>query len=1184
MKLSTRLTFAMVALVLLAVTTIGVVTYLSVAKVALPRTLDRLEVHTRLLALELRFSQRDAQAFVRGAAASGSLAAIVSARAAGGVNSAESMNEMVLRERIAQRYLADVRSRPDYFEISFIGVEDGGRELVRVERTALDLEPRIVPDAGLIRQSGQDYFQQTIGLPAGEVYVSPIVLDRSNPDTKMPRIPLLRVVTPVRAPDGRPFGIVVVTIDMRAALARVRSSALAGTRVFVVDAQGDYLAHPDSAKALDFALDKPARIQDEIPEFTQVLLAGVGGPRVMQDRTGSRVGAGWSTIQIAGGPRITVIETMPYRLLMAAATSVRDVGLFAGSVAVLVAILLAVLLARSLTKPLVRVTDAVMAFGRDETIPVPTDANGEIGVLARAFASMAAHVRDNTAALRKEIGERQVAEEKFRLAVEGAPSGQIMIGGDGAIVLVNAEVERLFGYGREELIGHPVEMLLPSELGAGHREHRVQFASQPKARRMGTGGDLFGVRKDGTRFQVEIGLTPINTSNGQFVLGQIVDISERKRAEAELRQYAEREQLFIAAVESSDDAIVTKTLDGRITGWNAGAARLFGYDASEAIGQSIDIIVPVELRADVRVILDRIARGEKIEHRETVRTSKDGQRIDVSLSISPVKSVSGMIIGAAKVARDITGKNKARQELLESEEMGRGIIAYALDAFVQMDEHSRILEWNPQAEATFGWTRQEALGKLAKDLMLSTIEDPHFPDLIARLVRGDDSTIAGERYETEGVRKDGQSIKVEVSMTAFRRRSGCVLNAFVRDLTERNAAEDKLRQAQKMEAVGQLTGGIAHDFNNMLTVITGTIDILADGVADKPRLAAIAKLISEAVDRGAELTSHLLMFARKQPLQPKDTDINALMADTEKLLRSALGAQIEIKQRLEPHAWRALIDPTQLTTAILNLSVNARDAMPEGGKLTLETDNVVLDEGYVGSNGDVQAGDYVMIAVSDTGTGIPDDILERVFEPFFSTKEVGKGTGLGLSMVYGFVKQSGGHVKVYSEVGHGTTIKLYLPRGTASENLPLVPEHTGRIEGGKEIILIVEDDKMVLGYVTTQIKDLGYTPLSAANAAEALALIDDGVHFDLLFTDVMMPGLMNGRQLAEEAAKRRSPLRVLFTSGYTENAMIHHGRLESGVLLLTKPYRRSELARMIRLALEAAPPSWRRPGLPDVAA
>ena len=362
---------------------------------------------------------------------------------------------------------------------------------------------------------------------------------------------------------------------------------------------------------------------------------------------------------------------------------------------------------------------------------------------------------------------------------------------------------------------------------------------------------------------------------------------------------------------------------------------------------------------------------------------------------------------------------------------------------------------------------------------------------------------------------------------------------------------------------------MAHDFNNMLTVITGTIDILADAVADKPELVAITSLISDAAERGAELTGQLLAFARRQPLQPRETDINGLMVEAVKLLRPTLGAHIAIETVLRPGVWSALVDPSQLSSALLNLAINARDAMPNGGELLLETNNVVLDDSYAKSNADIQAGNYVVIAVSDTGTGIPKAIRDRIFEPFFTTKETGKGTGLGLSMVYGFVKQSGGHIKVYSEEGQGTTFRIYLPQVSVQADAVADRSAADPIKGGTETILVVEDDPLVRNYVIAQLHSLGYTTLQAANAAEALAIADSGAAFDLLFTDMIMPGKMNGKQLADEMAKRRSALKVLFTSGYTEDAVIHHGRLDPGVLLLAKPYRKAELACLLRTAIDA---------------
>jgi len=382
--------------------------------------------------------------------------------------------------------------------------------------------------------------------------------------------------------------------------------------------------------------------------------------------------------------------------------------------------------------------------------------------------------------------------------------------------------------------------------------------------------------------------------------------------------------------------------------------------------------------------------------------------------------------------------------------------------------------------------------------------------------------------------------------------------------------QQQLAQSQKMEAVGQLTGGIAHDFNNLLTVITGAAEILSDDVTDQPELATTLAMIDEAAQRGAELTQRLLAFARKQPLQPRATDTNKLVSTAIKLLRPTLGENIEIESMFEEHAWPALVDPGQLTTAIVNLAVNARDAMPNGGKLTLETGNVRLDEAYAAANREVLPGAYVMIAVSDNGTGIPAAIIDKVFDPFFTTKEVGKGTGLGLSMVYGLVKQSGGHIKIYCEDGLGTCIKLYLP-SAAGRDVEFVGTTTAvPIQRGTETILVVEDDPLVRSYAIAQRRALGYRTIPAGNADEALAFIDQGTRCDLLFTDVIMPGSRNGRELAGELMRRRPELKVVYTSGYSQSAIVHHGRLDPGVLLLTKPYRRSELAQIVRAALNEA--------------
>ncbi|MEH2528964.1 MULTISPECIES: PAS domain S-box protein [unclassified Bradyrhizobium] len=636
--------------------------------------------------------------------------------------------------------------------------------------------------------------------------------------------------------------------------------------------------------------------------------------------------------------------------------------------------------------------------------------------------------------------------------------------------------------------------------------------------------------------------------------------SLRLQAASERDLRTERDSLFSAVVESSNDAIITKLLDGTITSWNGAAERLFGFTAAEALGKSINIIVPPERHDEVRNIVERIGRGEPIAHYETSRMRKDGSTVDVSLSISPIRTASGKIVGVSKAAHDITESKRTQQALSQEIEERRRIFDSSNDLIFVTDSAGNFIQVSPSVTAILGYQPSDMVGR-------SAIEFIHPDDLehTRREMRAGRRGQSKRNFETRYVNKEGKA----VALNWTGNWSEPVRRHFFigRDLTEKQAAEAQLRHAQKMDAVGQLTGGVAHDFNNILTVITGTIGILEEAVADQPQLAAIAKLIDEAAERGANLTRHLLAFARKQPLQPVEVDVNALVLEAAKLLHPTLGEHIEITPLLAEDAWTALADPNQLATAVLNLAINARDAMPNGGKLALETGNVYLDENYAGMHSEVTPGHYVMIAVSDTGTGIPAALLERVFEPFFTTKEVGRGTGLGLSMVFGFVKQSGGHIKIYSEEGHGTSVKIYLPRATGLQQTAAEAKVSANIEGGSETILVVEDDSLVRRYVMTQIESLGYTTIEAANASDALRIIDDVATIDLLFTDVIMPGTMNGRQLVDEALKRRPGLKTLFTSGYTENAIVHHGRLDSGVLLLAKPYRKSELARMIRLAL-----------------
>jgi PAS domain S-box-containing protein len=386
---------------------------------------------------------------------------------------------------------------------------------------------------------------------------------------------------------------------------------------------------------------------------------------------------------------------------------------------------------------------------------------------------------------------------------------------------------------------------------------------------------------------------------------------------------------------------------------------------------------------------------------------------------------------------------------------------------------------------------------------------------------------------------------------------------------ERLKAEGALRQAQKMEAVGQLTGGIAHDFNNMLAVVLSGLSLLerrlAAGDRDVGRYITAAR---EGANRAAALTQRLLAFSRQQALSPEPINPNRMVSEMSELLRRTLGESIQLETVLAGGLWRAKADANQLENAVINLAVNARDAMPDGGRLTIETANCHLDETYAAEHA-ISPGQYVMVAVTDTGTGMPPEVMAKAFDPFFTTKDVGKGTGLGLSQVFGFVKQSGGHVKIYSELGHGTTIKLYLPRLYGPAETPSPKQETAVVLGSKtEVVLVVEDDSQVLELSVQMLRDLGYGVVEARRGDEALRLLDAHPEVSLLFTDVVMPD-MNGRELVEEARRKRPDLKVLFTTGYTRNAIVHNGVLDPGVVLLQKPASFEQLATKIRAVLDS---------------
>ena len=1167
MKLTTRLAVAMIALVALTVSAVGWLNYRSLEQALLPRVLDRIETHAQLVASDLQSYVRGARADVATFPSHAAAHGMVLAHFNGGIDPVDRISESAWRQRLTTRLVADLGAKPAYSQFRLIGIEDGGREIIRVDRMGPGGTIRVVPDAELQRKGDRDYFKDTIRLAADQIYVSPVDLNQENGTIEAPHVPTLRIAAPILAAGGEPFGIVIINVDMGPAFDRVRSSMRQGGEIYVVNAQGDYLVHPDPGREFGEQLGHPPPWQSDFPALAPAARSPQGVAQIVPDRTGEPDGIAIAPALLAGTEWVGVIERVPNAGIMAPAAAIRNTSLLVGLIAVLCAAALAVMVARSLTLPIVRLTEAVEAAGRDDATAIPVEAGGETGVLARAFARVIGEANAKADALEREIGEhrRTIAnrdhhaerERLFSAAVESSNDAIVTKSLDGTITGWNPAAERLFGYTAAEAVGRTIDLIIPPERLA--EMHDI-------LRRVGRGDriehyETVRLRKDGRKVEVLLGISPITTVSGAIVGASKTarDITESKKIQRALsQQIEERRRIF----ESSQDLILVTDPQGILVQVSPSCEAILGYLPDELIGRSAVDFIHGEDLDNTREQMRSARRENKSLNFDARYVHKDGRIVTLSWMGTWSEPVRRHFF----IGRDMTESRRAQEALLESEQQARGIIDTALDAFVQIDHDGRIRNWNSQAEAIFGWPRDQALGKNLIELVVAGDDRDELSAALGRFLRSGQGQILGRRREIMARRRDGGEFRAELSVTALKSRGGFLFNGFFRDLTDKIAAEDRIRQSEKMEAVGQLTGGIAHDFNNILTVITGTIEILAEAVQQEPQLAAITGMIDEAASRGAELTQHLLAFARKQPLQPRVTDINILVIDTAKLLRPTLGEQIEIESVFADETCFASVDPNQLTTAILNLALNARDAMQGGGKLIIETGSAYLDETYASRHGDVRPGHYALIAVSDTGSGIPASILDKVFEPFFTLKEPGKGTGLGLSMVYGFVKQSSGHIKIYSEVGHGTTIKMYLPPGTAavpaSEAAP-----DPKLQGGHETILVVEDDRLVREYVLTQLHSLGYATLDAANGAEALAIVEAGRPFDLLFTDVIMPGAMNGRQLAEEILRRRPGSKVLYTSGYTENAIIHHGRLDSDVLLLAKPYRKSDMARMIRRAV-----------------
>ncbi len=625
-----------------------------------------------------------------------------------------------------------------------------------------------------------------------------------------------------------------------------------------------------------------------------------------------------------------------------------------------------------------------------------------------------------------------------------------------------------------------------------------------------------------------------------------------------------------AVVETAVDGVIMIDAYGKILMFNPACERLFGYRAEEVLGENVRILMPEPYQSGHDTFLRNYRESGERKiigiGREVLGRRKSGSTFPMDLSVGEAfEDQAPIFVG---IIRDLTERKAAEKALRESAERMRAVVETAVDGVILIDAYGNILVFNPACERLFGYKARDVIGRNVRILMPSPYRDEH-DRYLENYRKTGVAKIIGIGREVTGLRKDGTTFPMDLSVGEARQEGESIFVGVIHDLTSRKQTEEQLAHAQKMETVGQLSGGIAHDFNNLRTVILGNAEALAIRLKAREDLRQLADNIADAAERGAQLTQRLLAFSRRQVLQPTAVDCNALIQNMQVLLHRTLREDIDLRVAVTGRPMLALADISQLESAILNLALNAQDAMTSGGVLSLTTEEIELDAESLGPNLDVRAGRYISICVTDEGCGMDAEILTHAFEPFFTTKEVGKGSGLGLSMVYGFVKQSNGHVTIYSEPGLGTSVRLYLPIAEGegqhtpprAQDLPAAPH-------GRESVLVVEDDPFVRSHVVGSLESLGYKVTVASDGGEALALLRGGARPALLFTDVVMPGDLSGWRLAEEARALAPDLKVLFTSGYPQDSLASRGQLDPNALILTKPYRKAELARRLREALE----------------
>jgi len=884
MKLSTQLTLAIVGVVSVTAAAVGLFSYRSVETAILPGQLERAEMRVRLLADNLQNYAGAARADVAGLRST-ALQGVIRSSVAGGIDPEDGITTLdQWRGQLAQRMVGQMVAKPVYSQMRLIGIAQHGREIVRVDRSGPAGSIRVVPDDQLQEKGSRYYFQAATQLARDEVYVSPIDLNREHGAVEVPYSPVMRIARPVVAPDGALFGILILNLNMQPAFDLLRQDAGRLKQVYVVNEHGDYLVNPDPAREFAFAFGKSFRWQSDFPQFAAAVGSAAQTARVTDTAAGDRIGIAMSSVQLAEGPLVSVIETMPYAALVAPAGAAKGTSATVGIVAMIGALALALAVARTLTRPLSELTGAVEAFSRGATMHIPRRAGGEIGLFARTFERMIREVRNKTAALEQEV-----------------------------------------------------------------EAHR--------------------------------------------------------RTEAALKEHAAQEALFGAAVRSSSDAIVTKSSDGIITGWNPAAERMFGYTAAEAIGKNIALIVPDGRRSELDQILKRIRAGELVQHHQTVRQTKDGTPIDVELSISPIRSETGEVVSACKIARDVTEQKLA-------EEKFKLAVEACPSGMLMTDRDGAIVMINKETERLFGYRREELIGARVELLIPERFRPQHQRDRTQYVTKPKTRHMA-IGCDFYGRRKDGSEFPIEVGLNPIPTGRGLLILSVIVDITERKRLE-RLKD--------EFVATVSHELRTPLTSICGSLGLLmataGKNLPEQPqRLLAIAKsngerlvkLVNDILDI-EKLESGKVIFKFKvieiRPLIEQVVDANRGYADTY-LIR--LRADV----RGDGQLWA---DPDRLSQALTNLISNAIKFSPPDGEVVLAAE---------------RNGTGYRLSVRDHGEGIPAEFKSRIFQKFAqadatSAKKTG-GTGLGLSIVKEIAARLGGEVGFADASGGGTVFYLDLP-------------------------------------------------------------------------------------------------------------------------------------------------------------